>query len=512
MENDKRLVLIVMLTVLVSGCATVRPQDNYSQASAMIRARTGSDDVYDPSSESEVIQKVNKLLEGGLTAEEAVSVALLNNKAFQSQFQEIGVSRAELVQSGLLTNPTLMLSARFPEGGGRSNLAFGLAQDLMEIWQLPVHKRIARDQLEQAVMTVVHSAVDLAAQVKIAYCQLCVVQENEKVVAENVALLKRSADLAESRFNAGESTILDLNLVRSDVLQGMINLESARRDAKVNAAALEHLLGLAADQAEVNLVDTLPSSAEPIPDDQALIELAWKTRLDVRVGSLDMDTAAREIQRQRRAALPGVSLGIEAERTEMRAPRSLKPPASEFDFTNPSQALQDYALQQFEAHRDRELEKSQNIDLLLGPSLELTLPVFDQNRAQIAKARFQFAQKQKDYEELLLEVVEEVRRAAATVRASQELLRVSLQEAVPLAGKNVDTAQRMYEAGEETVLTLLLAQQNLNEQRQASITVAGDYAVALADLEKAVGGTLAGLPDQPPPQGASSDNAKGAAR
>ncbi|MCX5769785.1 MAG: TolC family protein, partial [Candidatus Hydrogenedentes bacterium] len=433
-------------------------------------------------------------------------VALLNNKWFQPQFQGIGVSRAELVQSGLLTNPKLMFSARFPEGGGRSNLTFGLAQDLVEIWQLPLRKRIARDQLEQTVLTVVRSAVDLAARVKTAYYQLRVVQENEKVVAENVALLERSAHLAEGRFNAGESTILDLNLIRSNVLQGTISLESARRDAQVNAAAFEHLLGLGLNQAEVKLVDALPSAAEPVADDKTLVELALKTRLDVRAASLEIDTAAREIRRQRRGALPGVSVGLEAERTEMRAPRSLKPLATDFDFSNPSQALQDYALQQFEAHRDRELEKRQNIDLLLGPSVELTLPVFDQNRAQIAKARYQFAQKQKDYEELLLEVVQEVRQAAATVRASQELLRMSLQEAVPLAEKNVDTAQRMYEAGEETVLALLLAQQSLNQQQQAAIRVAGDYAVALADLEKAVGGTLTGVPED----GAAANGGKGA--
>lgn len=496
MARHRTTLCLVILATLIVGCGTVKPEGDYARASGMIHSRTGSKTVYDPANEAAANEKVNELLEEGLTAEKAVSVALFNNREFQGLFLEIGVSRAELVQSGLLTNPTLVFSARFPEGGGRSNLTFGLTQDLVELWQLPLRKRIAAGQLEQTVMNVVRSAIDLTAEVKGAYYKLLVVREQEKVVAENLALLNHSAQLAENRFNAGESTILDLNLVRSSVLQETINLESARREAKVCAATFEHLLGLGLEAAEIKLVDALPSAAERIGDDETLVEQALKTRLDVRSASEEIDTAAKEILRQKRGALPGISVGLEAERTDARAPRTLKPRAYEFDFSNPSQAIQDYTLQKITAHRERELEKSQTIDLLLGPSIDLTLPVWDQNRAQIAKARIQYVQKQKEYDELLLGVVEEVRQAAATVRASEELMRISLQEAIPLAQKNVDTAQRMYEAGEENVLALLLAQQTLNEQRQAAINVAGEYAVALADLEKAMGGPLSGLPEE----------------
>ena len=493
--NNAGLFGICVVAIFAVGCGTVRPQGDYTRAGAMITARTGSDGVYDPSSESVVQEEVNGLLDGGLTAAESVRVALLNNKGFQSQFQEIGVSRAELVQSGLLANPTFSFSVRFPEGGGRSNLSFGLLQDLVDVWQIPLRKRIAKDKLNQTVTNVVRSGVELAAQVKTSYYQLRVLHETEKAARKNLELLQRSAQLAEGRFDAGESTILDVNLIRSNVLQGTIGLESARRDAEVNGAAFDRLLGLSLDQAGVELIDPLPAATESIAGDKALIELAFKARLDVHVASIEIDSAGREIKRQRRAAVPSVSLGVEAERTEARAPRSLKPRATEFDLSNPSQALQDFAMQQLDAHRERDLEKRQSIDLLLGPSMEFTLPVWDQNRAQIAKARYQFAQKQKDYEELLLGVVQEVRQAAATVRASEALLRVTLQEAMPLAEKNVDTAQRMYEGGEETVLALLLAQQNLNDQREAAIKLAGDYATALAELEKAVGGTLKGVPD-----------------
>ena len=497
-----------ILMVLALGCGTVRPGADYVRAGAMVKARTGSDTVYNPELEATIKEKVGQFLDHGLTAQEAVRVALLNNRDFQSQFQDIGVSRAEVVQSSLLTNPAISLGARFPEGGGRSNLTFGLGQELVDLWQIPVRKRIAKARLDQAVMNVVQSAVELAARVKNAYYRLRVSQESTVAAQENVDLLRRMAQMAERRFNAGESTILDLNLVKSNILDATIRLNSARRDEEVDRVAFERLLGLSMDEAGVvRLTDPLTEQAEAVGDDKSLVEIALKSRLDVRTASLDIDAAAEEIKRQKRAIVPSLSLGIEAERTERRAPRSLKPLPTDLPLPSPSQTLQDFVtqqveqgtakdfiLQRYDAHRERELEKRQNIDLLLGPSVQFTLPVWDQNKAQIAKARYEFAKKQKQYEELLLAVVQEVRQAAATARSSAELLRLSAQEAVPLAEKNVGTAQRLYEAGEDTILALLLAQQTLNEQRVSRIKFAGDYATALAELEQALGGTLNDMP------------------
>ena len=128
------------------------------------------------------------------------------------------------------------------------------------------------------------------------------------------------------------------------------------------------------------------------------------------------------------------------------------------------------------------------MDLLLGPSLQMTLPIFDQNQAQTAKARFLHAQQQKSYEQLLLTAAREVLDASANARASAEQLKILRDEALPLADRNVATAQRVYEAGEESVLVLLLAQQNLNSQRESRIKIAGEYAVAQAELERVTGG------------------------
>lgn len=513
------IALVPFISALfVAGCGTVRPQADYQHAGSLIRQRTGSQSVYDPESEATIEQRVSELLSGGLSADEAVQVALLNNKGFQSLFQEIGVSKADLVQSALLSNPTLSFSARFPEGGGRSNLSFGLAQEIVDLWQIPVRKRIAKDQLQQTVFRVVTSAIDLAARTKQAYYKLRALQETAGVVDESVALLRHSEELAENRFQAGEASILDVNLVRFNVFEATMRLDSLRGDERIARAAFEHLLGVSADQTVFALTDSLAPPSKAMPEEEKLLELALQSRVDVCMAAADLDAAEAEIKRQRRAVVPSVVLGVDGERPDARAPRSLKPlppvPAkADLSGVTASQTLneaitqlaqarqtqsqalgqqaKDLLLQQLDNWRGRKLEKRQNVDLLLGPSIQITLPVWDQNRAQIAKAQMKFAQKQKDYAELVLGIVQDIKQTLAALDATRELLRISRDEALPLAEQNIGTAQRVYEAGEDSILALLLAQQNYNTQREANIKLMGDYASAFADIERAVGGLQA---------------------
>ena len=512
----------VLLLAGIAGCASVKPGKDYEQATALIGERTGAADVYDPATAAEIRSKLDSLLADGLTVDEAVAAALLNNHGFQSLFLEIGVSRADLVQSKLLTNPTLSLSARFPEGGGRSNLSFGIGQEIVDLWQIPVRKKVAQAELDRTIHHVVQTATELAAQVKSAYYRVAVAQKTAEIRDENLRLVNHSLELAQHRFDAGEATILDVNLVKTNALDVQSQSIAATRDARTSQIALARLLGLSTPLTTLDLTDPLPSPGVSVDDDGALVERAFAARLDIRAAAAELDKAEYEVKRQKRAIVPSVNLGIDGERPDRRAPRSLKPlppdpPIGSISRPTASQTLQDYVvqqvktqrsslqsmgqstkdllLQQLDEKRARDLEKRQAVDLLLGPSLQVTLPIWDQNQAQIAKAQFQLQQKQKDFEELLASVVEDVRTSAETLRSTQELIQLSTNETLPLAKQNVETAQRVYEAGEESILALIIAQSTLLAQREAQVAFLGDYAMAAAELERASGGRITG--DQP---------------
>ena len=80
----------------------------------------------------QIEEALDKLLENELTAAGAIQIALLNNARLQARYEELGISQAELIQAGLLKNPTVFGSARFPTNSpGATELEFGLLQNFL---------------------------------------------------------------------------------------------------------------------------------------------------------------------------------------------------------------------------------------------------------------------------------------------------------------------------------------------------------------------------------------------
>jgi outer membrane protein TolC len=56
--------------------------------------------------------------------------------------------------------------------------------------------------------------------------------------------------------------------------------------------------------------------------------------------------------------------------------------------------------------------------------------------------------------------------------------------------QTVGTSLRLYEAAEDSVLAVLDAQDTLVRQREANVNAKEDYALALVELQRTVGGML----------------------
>lgn len=508
MPSRHRLILQAALALVLAaivGCSSFKPEGDYEKAGTLIRDRAQVSDVYDPSLESEIEGRVSQLLEGGLTQDEALSVAMLNNPAFQAKFLDIGVSRAEVVQSGLLQNPVMFVSGRIPEGAGRVNLSFSIAQELVDLWRIPVRKKIAGEQLKKTITEVVNEALTLRNEVRQATYTYLAAQRTQNAANEDHSLLVHLQALTQHRFEAGEATVLDVRLVEADVVDA--STEQLARDQDTQDARIElaRVLGLTRWEQAWELTDVLPSPSETFPDDATLMKLAADRRLDLQMAAMDVSTAEDELLEQCRSILPSLVVGIDGERPEMRAPRSRDyAPLENIELVKgpgytPADArldaihtAGDVLRHQLAAKRDRDFEKQQAINLLLGPSLEVTLPLWDQNQAGIAKARIHVLQKQKELEASLDQAAADVLQAAASVRNAAEALRLVETVSLPQAQATLETAKRVYEAGEESILALMAAQRTVIRQHQYQAATEGRYALALASLEHALGGPIDG--------------------
>lgn len=475
---------VVLLPLLLPACATVDPSGDYARSADLVQAATGIDEMYKPDAEDATQAKVAALLADGLAVDEAVRVALLRNRGFQATFLEIGASRADVVQSGLLANPSMGLSLRFPDGGGLANLTVGFAQQIADLWQIPVRKKIAEAQLEQVILSAAESAVRLCAETKQAYYQVVAAEAAEELAHQNLELVQRSVDLAEARFEAGEVGKVDVNLVRANLISAQIELLNVRRDHQAASNRLERLLGLSRSDQTWELSDTWPEPIAPAIDDDQLLLVALRNRLDARVAALRVDAAESALEKEYLSVFPNVTVGLEAERPERRSQPGRTVLA---DTARASIANGQLTAPSIQSRGERRRERRQIVDLLLGPTLDITLPVWDQNQAQIAKACFRVRQTRHQFEDLLDQVALEVADALNAVRAARGLVDFFETEALPQSRRSVEDARATYEAGEQSILVLIEAQETLIVQQRTHVGVLRDLALAQAELARALG-------------------------
>ena len=89
----------------LAGCATVDPRLDYARLGRQVTEATGQERVYQPEDDDLIPGLVEELLREGITAGEAAQICLLNNPTLQAALMDIGMARADVVQSGLLSNP-----------------------------------------------------------------------------------------------------------------------------------------------------------------------------------------------------------------------------------------------------------------------------------------------------------------------------------------------------------------------------------------------------------------------
>lgn len=427
----------------LSGCAAVDPGPQYDRAAQEIRSATGVAEVFHPGATPELAnRRSEELLSDGLTLEEAVEHGLLHNPSLQAGFHTIGIAHAERVQAGLLSNPSLGALLHFPLSGGPTEIDAGLFTNLAELWQLSDRERVSESDLKHRVLTVAHEAAQLAAQIRIAFAEAVAAQRLARIAAENRATAQQLFELAESRLEAAATTVIDVNLARLEWLETELALQDAELAAGETRRSLATLMGLASRDPKLQrLVDDVQSDPS-LPSVDALEALALDRRLDVRAAEESVRRADLEVERQRSLVFRSVEVGVAAEK---------------------------------------------QADWSIGPGVDIELPIFDQNQAQIAKARQVRSRNNLQLTATRLDALREVDSALARVDNSRAVLKVFREDLLTRSTETLDQTRESYQLGKTTILEALAAQRRLLEVRTAYIERLFEADCALSDLERATG-------------------------
>jgi cobalt-zinc-cadmium efflux system outer membrane protein len=462
------------------GCASVNPTPDYDRAGRQVQAAVGQPATYRPDDEQLVADRVAHLLLDGLTANEAVQVALLNNPRVWAAFLRIGMARADVVQAGLLANPTLGISLRLPEAGGLTNLDVGIAQHIAELWM--ARARAAQRDLDRTILETAREAAGVANDTKVAYYDAVGAQRAFEIAQENLGLIGQLMSVTQARLDAGAVGSLDVNLVRGLLLRAQVEGRNARLAAATAKRTLATLLGLDGPADELRPVDPLPAATAAAADTERLVEIARDSRLDLRAARDAVSAAEARVELEYARVFQSVEVGFELEREARRAEPGRRLLA---DTARASIANGGLTAPEIESRGQRRLARSEQIEAILGPSLSVALPLFDQNQAHIAKARLALQEADAVLESLQRTVAQETREAADRVTTAWGVARLYEQEVLPQARTTLELSQSMYQAGQTPILNVIEAQRSLLDTRQAYVAALQSAANALVDLERA---------------------------
>lgn len=444
------LLAATLVTATLLGCATAPREPDYAPVAQAVRVATGAPALFDPADPAEP-PSAQDLFAGGLTMQAAVEHALLTNPSLQAALREVGIRTADRAQAGLLANPSLSMALRFPEGGGKVGLEGGLFTSLVDLTQRPARQALADRALEHARLDAARAAVALADQVRVAFVQARAAERQLTIARTNHAVTGRLVDLVTARLDLGAATVLELDLAELERLEAEYAVATAELARTRTRRELSALLGFATPPTEFRLRDPLADSAaldanEALTDlanhhTQVLTERALAARLDLQAAHAWLAAATADLERQHGLKVRVLDVGLEAEREN---------------------------------------------NWSLGPGFRLQLPLFDRNQAQIARAVEVVEQRAAHLRAVQLTARVDVTAALDTLRG--ELAAAALRDRqVARAETTLEHARTSYEQGGTTLVTVLEAQRQLQGARSATVERQRAVALALVELERAVG-------------------------
>ncbi len=442
-----------------------------------------------------------------LTLDQSVDLALANNRSLRADLEVIGQAQADLIQAGLLPNPMLSFMIRFPEGGGRSALDFGLSQELADLWMIPSRKHAAQALLQERILSFVDTTIALNNEVKTRYCELQYQMLAIDLQQQNLKIVEQAIESAQARYQTGAGSVLDVNLPRGRQLEAELALITLRNDYKVTQQTLLRLMGVANSS-----VDWKPTPLETgfrtlSVNEADLIELALVQRLDVQAAECEMESAVADFEQQKLKVISSLSLGASATRFENRAQPGRKILA---DTALVSAKAGELTAPEIQSRTERRRERAQMIDWIIGPTIQVPVPIFDQNQAQIAKAQCRAKELKQRFEEVQQRVIEGVRSALALRQIAETRASFFRDSLLPLQESNLQVAQQAYQTGQESILTVLLAQESLIQTRLDYASAMRDLVISSANLERQLAGQLPESflsPIENPPTPQPSDDA-----
>ena len=437
-----RLTALVLCALLFGGLGRALPAEppsSWEQTQDISQQRLGVVPRWQPTPED-----IAALLADGLTREEAVELAVMNNTRLHAVFQELGVAAAEVRQAGLYTNPHLDALLRSPRGPGADNVEYELEFTISDLWQVPIRRDIAEARARALTMVVVNEVLNTAADTRNAHDRYVLVRSLREQAGEVLEAATAFRDEVYLREQYGYSTELDKSNADALVADQQVEYDILQSQLVVALARLQRVLGIGQDTV-IEVVGDIPEALPTLVDTDQAVALALAQRPDVQIARHNIAAAEGRLRLERRSVFDRVGLGLAFER--------------DVDGTN-----------------------------AFGGFVRVPLPVFDARQAGRQRARYELARSRWTSQAVEAIAREEVTVALENLGLAIRRAQLLKDEVLPARQRAFDYTSRYAVIMQLNMLVVLDARQRFFEAQRDYLEALGQVRAAQVELEFQLGG------------------------
>ncbi len=425
--------LILIAALCVTGCATLSNDHGFGNVKEATRTSIGKDIAW-PRTDAEqakVSEAVDSLLRQPIDVEDAVQIALLNNKDLQGSFYDLGISEADMVQSSKLSNPKL--SVLYAKHGEDYKIEESLTFNILSLVTMPKMREIQQQHYEATKKSVTLKVVGLAYATRIAFFEAVSANESLNYAKQVMESAEASAEFARRMMLEGNWGKLEQERQQLFYEDAKLEYSNTLNERNARKERLSRLLGISADQ--LKLQDRLPSLPDTPPDDSLLGKDAFENRIDL-------------IQKREETLILAKQLGL-SKTTRLINVLEI----------GPARVL--------EGHRQDAYKN--------GVDLSFELPLFDWGEAKVARAESIYMKSVNQTAQLAINARSEIRESFDNYATTYSIAKQYRDEIVPLRKKILDENQLRYNG-------MLISPFELMAEARTQVMSVNNYIAALRNF------------------------------
>jgi cobalt-zinc-cadmium efflux system outer membrane protein len=435
----RSLYFAVFVLAAHAACASTGSLPTRQTVSDELKGRTGADPAGFPIYPQPSLPP-GVATDDGLSAPEAVSIALWNNPNFQVALADLGFARADLVEASQLRNP--ILSLLFPWGPKQFEATLQLP--IEAIWQRPKRIKVASLNADAIGARLMSDGLGVVALSRSAYVDASATEARVRLAQEIAGVWNQLRTITEARLREGDISELEARSVRSEAGMAAATARGAEGDRDVARIHLEATLGYPIASAALIPIDDLVLNS-CLAGEQQMAD-AMAARPDVRAAELAVEAA-------------GAQVGLEKAR-----------------------------ILNLTATLDANGEGKQGFEM--GPGLGIDIPI-DGNAGARSRAAALLQQAGLRYSAVRIGVQAELRTAATRLARARDVLRVWDEDVIETLQVEGQQASKAYQAGEVPLYSVLDTARRIVTARRARLDARVELLHAAIALDRAIGKSCA---------------------